>query len=80
MLPHDAGKHDIAIRWSHLSLEPGTYFIEVGAYEKNWAYAYDFHSRCYPVIVRKQAATMVQASTQYTQPVPEWFVSSRSRA
>jgi lipopolysaccharide transport system ATP-binding protein len=35
-----------------LDLKGGSYFVNVGIYEKNWAYAYDFHWHVYPLLVR----------------------------
>jgi lipopolysaccharide transport system ATP-binding protein len=40
-----------------IHLEPGTYFIDVGVYERNWMFAYDYHSRAYPIIVRQRKPT-----------------------
>ena len=34
-----------------LDLASGDYFIDVGVYEKDWSYAYDSHSRAYPLAV-----------------------------
>ncbi|MGC1216213.1 MAG: ABC transporter ATP-binding protein [Phormidesmis sp.] len=34
-----------------VDLASGDYFVEVGIYEKDWSYAYDSHSRAYPLTV-----------------------------
>jgi len=34
-----------------VDLASGDYFVEVGIYEKDWSYAYDSHSRAYPLAV-----------------------------
>jgi len=47
----------ITVRWQGIHLEPGVYFVEVGVYDKNWTYAYDYHARSYPLIVRANPLT-----------------------
>lgn len=34
-----------------LDLASGDYFVDVGVYEKDWSYAYDSHSKAYPLAV-----------------------------
>jgi lipopolysaccharide transport system ATP-binding protein len=34
-----------------LDLVPGDYFVDVGVYEGDWRYAYDFHWHVYPLTV-----------------------------
>ena len=48
----DANSGSITVRWHDIHLEPGVYFIEVGVYDENWTYAYDYHARSYPLVVR----------------------------
>ncbi len=35
-----------------LDLRGGEYFVDVGIYEKNWEYAYDYHWHVYPLKVQ----------------------------
>jgi lipopolysaccharide transport system ATP-binding protein len=41
----------IALELQALDLNSGHYFIDVGAYRADWAYAYDYHWRVYPLTV-----------------------------
>jgi lipopolysaccharide transport system ATP-binding protein len=45
------GIGQINLRIDRLDLNSGKYFINVGIYEENWAYAYDFHWNVYPLFV-----------------------------
>jgi lipopolysaccharide transport system ATP-binding protein len=49
------GKGTVAVRLDELGLKSGRYFVEVGAYEHGWAYAYDYHARLYPLTVRRHS-------------------------
>ena len=40
-----------------LSLPEGSYWIEMGIYERSWAYAFDRHHGAYPLTVRRGAVT-----------------------
>lgn len=35
----------------HLDMRKGQYFVNVGVYENNWSYAYDYHWHVYPIQV-----------------------------
>ncbi len=39
-----------------LDLSTGEYFVDVGIYEKNWEYAYDYHWHVYPLQVRSNTS------------------------
>ena len=41
VVPDAAGRGGVAVRIDGLSLDDGQYFVEVGAYEREWSYAYD---------------------------------------
>ena len=41
----------VAVSIDGLDLEPGPYFVDVGVYEKDWNYAYDYHWHAYPLRV-----------------------------
>jgi lipopolysaccharide transport system ATP-binding protein len=51
-LPAAPSTGHVTTRLQLSRLDPGTYFIDVGVYEKHWAFAYDYHSRAYPLIIR----------------------------
>ena len=46
------GRGRIALQIERLDLSGGRYYIDVGAYERDWAYAYDYHWHVYPLYVR----------------------------
>jgi lipopolysaccharide transport system ATP-binding protein len=33
----------VRLSFEHVDLEPGDYYFDVGVYERNWAYVYDYH-------------------------------------
>jgi len=46
-----AGERRFTLRFERLDLIPGEYFIDVGAYEREWRYAYDYHWHVHPLRV-----------------------------
>jgi lipopolysaccharide transport system ATP-binding protein len=51
-LPMVQGQGQIVLHLERLDLNGGLYYIDVGAYERDWAYAYDYHWHVYPLIIR----------------------------
>jgi len=49
VLPELDGPGRITLSIERLDLIGGDYFVDVGAYEREWAYAYDSHWRVYPL-------------------------------
>lgn len=45
------GKGEINLYLDRLDLIAGEYFVDVGIFEQNWAYAYDYHWHVYPYTV-----------------------------
>jgi len=60
-MPAALSRGTLAVRLELPDLEPGTYFIDVGVYERHWAYAYDYHARVYPLIVRRDLSQVPAA-------------------
>lgn len=54
------GTGSVALNFERLDLNGGSYHIDVGVYRHDWAYAYDYHWRAYPLTVL--AATEVKGS------------------
>jgi lipopolysaccharide transport system ATP-binding protein len=54
VVPDAAGRGGVAVRIDGLDLENGHYFVEVGAYDREWSYAYDYHSRAYPLRINRR--------------------------
>lgn len=50
-LPLIQGQGQIKLHLNRLDLSGGKYFVDVGVYENNWAYAYDYHWHVYPLLV-----------------------------
>jgi len=53
----------VRLRYERLDLLPGDYAVEVGAYHRDWEYAYDTHLKAYPlrVIGRAEAHGVFRA-------------------
>lgn len=51
-LPTLHGEGTLALDFERLDLAGGEYFVDVGVYQKDWAYAYDYHWRVYPLTIR----------------------------
>src|SRR5215216_440826 len=43
LVPDIAGEHRFAVHFERLDLIPGEYFVDLGVYEREWRYAYDYH-------------------------------------
>jgi len=41
----------VSIAFDRLDVQPGSYRFDVGVYEREWAYAYDYHWHAYPIEV-----------------------------
>jgi lipopolysaccharide transport system ATP-binding protein len=48
-LPLADAPRTVRLHLDRLDLQPGDYFVNVGLYERSWAYAYDYHWRAYPL-------------------------------
>lgn len=46
----------LALEIERLDLAPGDYLVDAGVYTPTWEYAYDFHSRAYPLRVSGRSA------------------------
>ncbi len=53
-LPSLKGKGRITIHFERLDLNNGQYYVDVGVYEQNWAYAYDYHWHVYTFFVHSE--------------------------
>jgi lipopolysaccharide transport system ATP-binding protein len=45
----------VEVQIDGLRLGDGQYYVDVGAYERKWAYAYDYHYKVYPLAIRRGA-------------------------
>ena len=51
-LPTLRGRGQIALCLDRLDLTGGQYYVDIGTYERDWNYAYDYHWHVYPLSVR----------------------------
>lgn len=51
-LPTIHGPGQITVQLDRLDLIGGQYYVDVGIYEQEWAYAYDYHWHAYPLAIR----------------------------
>jgi lipopolysaccharide transport system ATP-binding protein len=51
-LPIVRGPGQISFEIERLDLIGAQYYVDIGVYEREWAYAYDYHWHVYPLIVR----------------------------
>jgi lipopolysaccharide transport system ATP-binding protein len=51
------GNGIINMQLDRIDLLNGEYFINIGIYEQNWSYAYDYHWHAYSLFIRKRACT-----------------------
>lgn len=50
-VPTLRGRGTVTLDLERVDLVGGEYFVDVGAYERDWAYAYDYHWHAYPLAV-----------------------------
>jgi lipopolysaccharide transport system ATP-binding protein len=51
------GQGQVAVDFERLDLSDGTYFFDVGIYERDWSHAYDYHWHVYPLRVFSDSAS-----------------------
>ncbi len=51
-IPVVEGHGRLSLRVRDLQVRPGKYYVDVGVYERDWKYAYDYHSRAHSIIFR----------------------------
>lgn len=74
-VPRIAGKNTIRLRCDRLDLCSGKYFIDVGIFKQDWAYAYDYHWHVYPLRV-----TAEQPVKGILNPPLQWEIVSHIAA
>lgn len=72
-VPLVEGHGRLHLKVRNLQLEPGKYYVDVGVYEKDWRYAYDYQSRVHSIHVRSGPAAISEdgATTAHA----EWAVA-----
>lgn len=56
-IPTIQGAGKIILHMERIDLNEGVYYVDVGAYERSWSYAYDYHSQAYPLVIRSSTGT-----------------------
>lgn len=51
LFPEIQGKGKVALYLDRLDMVAGTYYLDVGIYQKDWSHAYDYHWHAYPIKV-----------------------------
>ena len=46
------GRGRVSLCLERFDLKGGRYYVDVGSYAQNWAYAYDYHSSLYPLSIK----------------------------
>lgn len=49
------GRGKISLYLDRLDLKDGSYYLDLGVYERNWSYAYDYHWHVYPLSVHPRS-------------------------
>jgi lipopolysaccharide transport system ATP-binding protein len=53
-VPRISGENTIRLWCDRLDLCSGKYFVNVGVFKEDWAYAYDYHWHVYPLVVESE--------------------------
>ncbi|MGI9263384.1 MAG: ABC transporter ATP-binding protein [Gammaproteobacteria bacterium] len=65
------GKGAVVLELFQLELRPGSYFVDVGIYEREWRYAYDYHWHVYPIEIKPTETKMGHRSVPHRWSVKE---------
>lgn len=71
-LPLVEGEGMLELDVHRLTLADGEYFIDVGVYERDWAYTYDYHHQVYPLVIVESTLPHGDRSNSATRAV--WVV------
>lgn len=71
-LPRIQGPGQIALQLERLDLNGGAYFVDVGVYRPDWAYAFDYHWHVYPLLVRQTGNPKGVLHPPHRWDVGEW--------
>ena len=68
------GRGRISLHIEQLELAGGLYYVNVGAFEREWTYAYDLHHRVYPLRIRRRPSARGVLVAPH-----EWHLDERTR-
>jgi lipopolysaccharide transport system ATP-binding protein len=78
-IPSGTSGH-ITLKIERVELDPGTYFVDVGVYHKNWQFAYDYHARTYPIVVRHKGMAIPAPREEPGVPHVHWIFNTAADA
>jgi lipopolysaccharide transport system ATP-binding protein len=70
-VPESNGRGVVEVSIAGLDLDNGKYYVDVGAYEREWAYTYDYHWKAYPIVINR-APSNGPRSHGSSSPRAEW--------
>jgi lipopolysaccharide transport system ATP-binding protein len=70
-LPSLYGRGKVSLCFERLDLAKGEYYINVGAYEQTWSYAYDYHHNIYKLLVH----SVYGDDKSILQPPVNWIIN-----
>jgi len=51
-MPPVSGRGEIVLHLQRIDLAGGRYFVDVGIFEHQWAFGYDYHWHVYPLTIQ----------------------------
>lgn len=70
-IPEQDGRGLVEVSIAGLNLDNGKYYVDVGAYEREWAYTYDYHWKAYPIVINR-ADTKGPHRSESSSPRAAW--------
>jgi lipopolysaccharide transport system ATP-binding protein len=74
IVPTLQGQLTVSVEITGMALDPGSYYVDVGLFERAWKHAYDHHSWVYPLVV--ESAIGDRAAPEGW--IPTWSIDSIS--
>jgi uncharacterized protein YndB with AHSA1/START domain len=65
------GPEGVSCPGAEVDLRPGSYFVDVGIYEREWQYAYDYHWHVYPLEIRRAESHKSHRTVPHRWSVPD---------
>jgi lipopolysaccharide transport system ATP-binding protein len=72
IVPVLQGQLTISVEITGMALDPGSYYIDLGLFERAWKHAYDHHSWVYPLVVERAIGDRAEPEGW----VPTWSIDS----
>jgi lipopolysaccharide transport system ATP-binding protein len=72
IVPTLQGQITVSVEITGMALDPGSYYVDVGLFERAWKHAYDHHSWVYPLVVERAIGDRAEPEEW----VPTWSIDS----